>query len=411
MTVDGVKYISQSGLRLFSCILTIFLTVSAAPAVADGPHHKIIATKCLANAAQLSMVPLAETRDQVLLDANDTTISRLSAAKHHTMRTLPACGGFHDVTDNLQKSDLSPAVFLSRQHRAPTPFTVAAEYTARYPDEVHRLISLANPQNMWNDLGQLTAFKDRYASSPSGVQAAEWLQSRLNAMGLGHENVSVYTVPTRGYAQPSVIMKVGQSVEPGIVISGHMDTVSGWGIYHMPGADDDGSGSVTVLEAARTLLAARMPLKRPVYFVWYAAEEEGLVGSGSVVAAFKEKNIPVKSVLHFDMTGYEYRNDPTMWLLQDYTNPALTAWLVTLIDTYVGQKVNYTRCGYDCSDHASWTGAGVAAGAATETQFEHMNSSLHTAGDTMDKLSLQHMTDYLKLALAFIVEEAEPISV
>ncbi len=37
-----------------------------------------------------------------------------------------------------------------------------------------------------------------------------------------------------------------------------------------------------------------------------------------------------------------------------------------------------------------------------------MYQDFHTNQDTLDKVSLAHMTDYLKLATAFIVELAEP---
>jgi hypothetical protein len=45
------------------------------------------------------------------------------------------------------------------------------------------------------------------------------------------------------------------------------------------GADDDGSGSVALLEIAEALAAAPVKPKRSILFVWHAGEEEGLWGS------------------------------------------------------------------------------------------------------------------------------------
>src|SRR5262245_47682040 len=45
------------------------------------------------------------------------------------------------------------------------------------------------------------------------------------------------------------------------------------------GADDDGSGSVAVLEIAEQLAKASAPPKRSILFVWHTAEEMGLLGS------------------------------------------------------------------------------------------------------------------------------------
>lgn len=38
------------------------------------------------------------------------------------------------------------------------------------------------------------------------------------------------------------------------------------------GADDDGSGTVTILESYRSLLASGFAPERPVEFHWYSAE-------------------------------------------------------------------------------------------------------------------------------------------
>lgn len=45
------------------------------------------------------------------------------------------------------------------------------------------------------------------------------------------------------------------------------------------GADDDGSGTVTVLEVAQAFAAAPVKPKRSLLFVWHTGEEKGLLGS------------------------------------------------------------------------------------------------------------------------------------
>jgi len=45
------------------------------------------------------------------------------------------------------------------------------------------------------------------------------------------------------------------------------------------GADDDGTGSMAVLEIAERLATDRQHLKRSVIFVWHVGEEAGLLGS------------------------------------------------------------------------------------------------------------------------------------
>lgn len=69
------------------------------------------------------------------------------------------------------------------------------------------------------------------------------------------------------------------------------------------GADDDGSGTVALLEIAEAMAAAPDRPKRSVLFVWHAAEELGLLGA----AYFTEHpTVPLDSVvaqLNMDMVG------------------------------------------------------------------------------------------------------------
>jgi hypothetical protein len=68
------------------------------------------------------------------------------------------------------------------------------------------------------------------------------------------------------------------------------------------GADDDGSGSVALLEVARVLAGGPRPL-RSVLFVWHAAEEDGLLGSRWFV---DHPLVPLDSIIaqvNLDMVG------------------------------------------------------------------------------------------------------------
>jgi leucyl aminopeptidase len=107
------------------------------------------------------------------------------------------------------------------------------------------------------------------------------------------------------------------------------------------------------------------------------------------------------------MTGYRVDpKDPTMWVFTDYTHKGLSNFVAKLIDTYVHVPVDYSSCGYGCSDHASWTEEGIPAAFPCESSFEDHNPYIHTSSDSMDLLSLEHMTNFSKLALAFVIELA-----
>lgn len=376
--------------------------------------HVVVAPSCLIKNIT-DYKTLSSGKYLLLIETNDTGIEQLIAAKN-TRNEL--CGGFMDVTQNWKTfrvkniSSDQAKIFLST-YENPSHTLAPRTYHIQYQTQVNTLFKQINAQNMWANLTTFTAFPDRYSQSTTGEQAANWIKTQVETMAqnTGHNDVSVYTIKTgTDYQQPSVVAKVGTSAEPGIVIGSHMDTL--YSLFsNKPGADDDGSGTVTVLEAVRTLLSSGMHFKKPIYFIWYAAEEEGLIGSQYVVQEFKKQRIPISEVIQFDLTGYPEQTDPNaMWLMNDYVNPSLTKFLETLINTYIKQSVKYTQCGYACSDHATWTQNGFAAALPAESSFNNTNPNIHSAKDTMDKLSLTHMTDYEKLAVAFAVELAEPVA-
>lgn len=84
-----------------------------------------------------------------------------------------------------------------------------------------------------------------------------------------------------------------------IVVGAHLDSVS-----RGPGINDNGSGSGTILEIAEVYAAQDRVPRNKIRFMWYSAEEEGLIGStfyvNSLSAAEKDR---IELMLNFDMIG------------------------------------------------------------------------------------------------------------
>ena len=64
-----------------------------------------------------------------------------------------------------------------------------------------------------------------------------------------------------------------------VVLGSHLDHLGIRGGQVFPGADDNGSGSTAVLNIAKAFSVNKVRPKRSVLFIWFAAEEIGLVGS------------------------------------------------------------------------------------------------------------------------------------
>jgi hypothetical protein len=58
-------------------------------------------------------------------------------------------------------------------------------------------------------------------------------------------------------------------------------------------------------------------------------------------------------------------------------------YLRLLIDEYLSIGWTNTKCGYACSDHASWINVNVPSAFAIESAFEDSNQKIHSTGDTI----------------------------
>ncbi|MET0637985.1 MAG: M28 family peptidase [Chitinophagaceae bacterium] len=85
-----------------------------------------------------------------------------------------------------------------------------------------------------------------------------------------------------------------------IVVGGHLDS---WDLA--TGAIDNGIGSFSILDMARTLKKLGIKPRRSIEFVMFMGEEQGLLGSEAYVEdAIRDKSIDrIRFMLNFDMTG------------------------------------------------------------------------------------------------------------
>lgn len=316
------------------------------------------------------------------------------------------CGRFVNVSHRLLAVNNQTAAALLRAPQPAFAAWASPLKTIAHRQHVEAAFNQISPDAIWKTLSHLTEYVNRSALQSTGVDTAQWLKTSFETMATeaGRKDTETWFVSTGPYQQPSLVTVIGKDINaPAVVIGAHMDTLDG----RMPGAGDDGTGSANVMEIARVLLHERVALKRPIYLIWYAAEERGLVGSQYVVQDFLQKKRPVHAVLQLDMAGYRHNpTDPTMWVYRDYTDKSLNKWVAQLITSYINVPVKYSECGYGCSDHASWTAQGISASFPCETSFADHNPYIHTSADTLSLISIDHMVNFTKLGLAFALELA-----
>jgi hypothetical protein len=144
---------------------------------------------------------------------------------------------------------------------------------------------------------------DRPIGSPGHAATREWILSTLRADGLQPElrRFTWAGFPGGGLANIEARVPGERPDAPMVLFSAHYDSVSG-----TPGADDNGSGVVVLLELVRRLSAGGYPHELRALF--FDAEEPGLIGSGAWVQALPEADARrVLGLVNLETMGYTDR--------------------------------------------------------------------------------------------------------
>ncbi|KAG5926744.1 Leucine aminopeptidase 1 [Claviceps sorghi] len=285
-------------------------------------------------------------------------------------------------------------------------------------EAVGKLIPELDKKRMRENLQKLTSFHTRYYNSDYGRQSSEWVLERVRDVikRAGAEGkVTARSFP-HTWKQSSVIATIPGKSNRTIIVGAHQDSINLWlPILAAPGADDDGSGTVTIMEVFAALLASEHVVagkaENTIEFHWYSAEEGGLLGSQAIFKEYEHDGRDVKAMLQQDMTGFSKGTldaglPESVGVIIDYVDAGLTKFIKLVIEQYCQLPWVETKCGYACSDHASASKAGYPSAFVIESQFDKSNQDIHTTSDTLDKLSFDHMLQHAKMTLGFVYELA-----
>ena len=136
-----------------------------------------------------------------------------------------------------------------------------------------------------------------------------------------------------------------------VIVGAHFDS-TGRGVNERgPGAIDNASGTVVLLESLRILAAAKYTPQNTLEFHFYAGEEGGMLGSKEVFESYKADKKNVLAMVNTDMAGYSPSGKISIYT--DYVDPALTDYVRLVAEAYTG-PTTADRCRSSaCSDHNS----------------------------------------------------------
>ena len=166
-----------------------------------------------------------------------------------------------------------------------------------------------------------------------------------------------------------------------VIVGAHFDSYAGSGQARAPGADDNASGTASVLEIARLL--APLPLRRTVRFGFWNAEEFGLYGSAAYAQAMRTANANVIAYLNTDMNAYRDPSDARdLDFVLNNSTTSLVQYLTAVSQTYVPSLPVVTgSLGGGSSDHASFFAQGYPAVFYFEDASRY-SPYIHSANDT-----------------------------
>ncbi|GAA6028242.1 hypothetical protein JCM8097_006936 [Rhodosporidiobolus ruineniae] len=373
-------------------VSTLVASLDLARALDALPHcHRSKLDKHIASLPEVRLVKLAEDDEPLAITEGQKALLTLAGKR------------FVDVTDE------EVTVALAQENK---PFPDQTAYKVKDLQPLFDDISL---KEMEKFLRSFSGFRNRYYRSDTGKQSQQFLLGQIKQIVHSRKDLHI-TIREfeHPWGQNSIIVRLepkssSTTSEDIVILSAHQDSTNLLPFLPAPGADDDGSGTTSLLAAFSSLVnAGFVPSERPVELHWYSAEEGGLLGSQAVAQEYAKKGVKVRAMMQNDMSAFvKAGTKPHIGLFRDYTDPALTEFIATVIDEYATIPRFDSSCGYACSDNGSWFKLGYPSSFIMESRFEESSKNIHSTKDTIDyspEFSFEHMREFSRIDIALAIE-------
>ena len=260
--------------------------------------------------------------------------------------------------------------------------------------------------------GSLYTITTRYSYETEAISmATRYAYEQFAGYGL---DVAYHDYVWNGHPLRNVVAEKPGLVDPEEIylITAHVDDLPAGALA--PGADDNGSGSVAVLMAARLL--APYDLAHTVRFVLFTGEEQGLRGSMAYAAdcAAREENI--QGVVNLDMIAFNSDDEPVIDLYGRTTvdgSLELTRLFSDVVGVYglnLFPERFSDRWPISASDQWSFLEQGYPAFLAIE-DMDDSTPEYHQATDRLTTLDLDYYADFTRAAIATVAHLGRPTRV
>jgi photosystem II stability/assembly factor-like uncharacterized protein len=249
----------------------------------------------------------------------------------------------------------------------------------------------------------------RFADSLTGYAVGTGIVAKTSDGGLTwqSQNGNIETAWKNVIATKPGVSNPNQQV----ILCGHYDSRSEISLVRAPGADDNGSGTIGVVEAARIM--SNHQFERTIKFCLWSGEEQGLYGSAAYAEEAYNRGDSIVGVFNFDMIAYDGNGDGSAELhcgtgvssqaLGNLFNTAVTDYSIDLNPDIIGSGAT------GASDHASFWDYGYPAFLGIEDYSSDFNPYYHTTGDNITHITQAFFLNFTKALVASSATFAVPI--
>ena len=274
------------------------------------------------------------------------------------------------------------------------PQDLAAKMGTFSPEvDLDSVISLVSQDSVLSYSLALQDMGGRTAGSAGVYRAVLWAENKFAEFGYDSVVVDPFIENFSGakvLCHNVYAYKIGTTYPlTHIVVGAHVDAEPG-----SPGADDNGSGVVGVLEIARAL--ANVETEMTIVFALFDAEEEGLLGSWYYADRAAAEGEGIAFMLDMDMIAfYRNTNQARLYYGSDQTYAILWKYLADSLEAIsITGAMSGSSGG---SDHVPFIANGYSAMFSIESIF---SSVYHTARDSTTYMGFDYFTRMIKASLA-----------
>lgn len=306
----------------------------------------------------------------------------------------------------------------------------------RHAPSIADMVALVSQDSLKSNLEAIVGVR-HYTAAPAKLAEVEnYISNKMSAAGLTQRN---HSFMYNNKAFNNIIgQKEGLYNNQLCLINGHFDSAS-----NAPGADDNGTGVVGVLEAMRVL--KDYSFENNIQFTNFNLEELGLIGSSKYVTGGIKAGDKIKGLVNYEMIGYssEEPNSQTIPNGFEFLFPTQVTQIIsdqsrgnfiincgntasgalnTMFNLAAGEYVPSLKVislvvpgtgtiAQDLrrSDHAPFWDAGFPALMITDGA-DTRNHNYHTAQDVLSTINFEFLTKVAAAGIATIATLAKPIN-